>query len=158
MKLKIFILLLGGLGLLAPEGSGQSLGRVTFSSGGASVSQMPCSFGEVFSGGNGKVTMGSQQGDKPIMVSAVHTSPSATPDIKISPNPVGQTLTVEVSDLPTIKGCAIVTASSGALWIRQWFDTNKFEIATQMLPAGAYQITLASDAGTLLRTLTFFKL
>lgn len=155
MKLKIFILLLGGLGLLAPESSGQSLGRVTFSSGGASVSQMSCSFGEVFSGGNGKVNMGSQQGP---IVSVVHPSRSSIPDIKIFPNPVGETLTVEVSDLPAIKGWAIITASSGTLWVRQWFDTSKFEIATQMLPAGAYQITLANDAGTLLRTLTFVKL
>lgn len=157
MKVKIFILLLGGLGLLAFEAKTQSLGRVTFSSGGGSVNQMPCSFGEVFSGGNGRFTMGSQQGQDSITI-AVNTLSSSLIEVKIAPNPVKEILSVELPDFADITGWAIVFSVSGTMLSRQQFVTEQFEIVTRTLPKGSYLLTLINDSGTAFKSLPFIKL
>lgn len=156
MKIKIFILLLGGLGLLASNAKTQSLGRVTFSSGGISVNQMPCSLGEVFSGGNERFTMGSQQSfnSNTILVE----TPSSLIQARITPNPVKEKLSVELSNVSELKGWAIIYSAIGTMLSKQAFDTERFEIVTRTLKKGSYVLTLTNDSGIPFKSLPFIKL
>lgn len=139
------------------ELNAQSLGRVTFSSGGSSLSnQLPASMGEVFVGGKGDgFTMGSQQNRD----DGVDNTSNRYLDLKavLYPNPTSDLLRVSFSKMPTYKGRAAIFSLLGQELKRQDFEGLDLEINTVSLPAGMYYLKLYSLDGMPLKTFPFIK-
>ena len=142
--------------LFSGSANTQTLGRVTFSSGGSSTSnQLPASFGEVFVGGNNQMTMGSQQS------SIDSTSATAEPrylfDVRISPNPAFGIIRVQLMQGVPVQGFVRIASANGQLIHSQDFHTATFEYNAARLSAGTYFLTLFDQQGSLLKTLSFIK-
>jgi hypothetical protein len=142
--------------LFGSQISAQTLGRVTFSSGGTSLSnQLPASFGEVFVGGSGQMTMGSQQnsGSGTISTKEIHSPLRVT----LFPNPTTGTLNVYLTDTATSQGFVNVSASSGQIISTSTFQNTNFEINTMSLVQGVYFLTISNEQGSPIKTISFVK-
>lgn len=152
-KFWIFYLLLL---LFSSKANAQTLGRVTFSSGGTTLSnQLPASFGEVFVGGSGQMTMGSQQNSGSGTISA--KAPNSLLAVNLFPNPTTGNLNVYLTDTPLSQGFVNVSASSGQIISTSTFQGTKFEINTMSLVQGVYYLTISNEQGTPIKTLSFVK-
>ncbi len=132
------------------------LGRVTFSSGGSSLSdQLPASMGEVFVGGKGDgFTMGSQQ-----HWTGVTNTNNRYFDLKafLYPNPTSGLLRVSISKMPTYQGRVAIFSLLGQELKRQDFEGLDVELNTTSLQAGMYYLKLYSLDGMPLKTFSFIK-
>ena len=156
LKIKFLCLLFTGLLFTFSKLDAQSLGRVTFSSGGSSLSnQLPASMGEVFVGGKGNLfTMGSQQNPDGI-VSTEHRELDTS--VKLFPNPTSGLLSVSLSESTFHKGKFTVFSMLGQNLYRQDFQGNSFEFNAADLQPGIYYLKLYSPDNLTLKTIPFVK-
>ncbi|MDO8365506.1 MAG: T9SS type A sorting domain-containing protein [Saprospiraceae bacterium] len=146
----LFLLLNGS------QANAQALGRVTFSSGGTSLAnQLPASFGEVFVGGSGQMTMGSQQSSGSGIIST--KEPISLLDATLFPNPTTGNLNVHLTNSQTDQGFVNVSTSSGQIISTVKFQGTKFEINTTQLVQGIYYLTISNKQGIPLKTFPFIK-
>jgi len=141
--------------LFSSPANAQALGRVTFSSGGTSLSnQLPASFGEVFVGGSGQMTMGSQQNSGGTISTK---EPISLFQATLFPNPTTGNLNVHLTNSQTRQGFVNVSTSSGQIISTGKFQSTEFEINTTPLVQGIYFLTISSEQGIPLKTFPFIK-
>lgn len=140
--------------LFSSQTNAQTLKRVTFSSGGSSTNELPCSFGEVFSGGNSQLTMGSQQN----ITNTAQPEPENIISVILKPNPSSGPVHLTLSGIPRNRGIVIVTDSKGQETLRQAFDQADFDLPTGYLDTGIYFVSLFDLRGKLLTNLSFIKI
>lgn len=132
----------------------QDVSRVTFSSGGSTASnQLPASVGEVFVGGNGTMTMGSQQGSPGIIL----TSEPNVVEALLSPNPTADLLHIQLNKFPSNQGLFTIFSSSGQIMLNQSFSKMDFDISIPSITSGAYYLVFYNMQRIPLRTFTFIK-
>jgi hypothetical protein len=124
----------------------QTLGRLTFSSGGGSAnSQLPCSFGEAFggtaTGGGITLTVGSQQGTI-AGPNAIHLIDADYNKIVVFPVPSSDKISVEMRGKYQNNFQVRVTDISGRTLITKSRIQVHTDIELQDLSPGSYQISI----------------
>lgn len=147
---KVFTLLIASLCYLTMNA--QTLGRVTFSSGGSSSYGMPVSIGEPFGSSNTNLRVGSQQNakvDTTIVDTIIGITPISTEKNKvvIFPNPTEKNISVQVIGHLANDFSVQVVDMQGKRLVTQNHNSHQASISLADFPSGSYQVLINNPFG-----------